>query len=95
MHFLCDATDLKHSVECTLKVKGKSLTTILDEVRFIVNLYSFSLPMVSQANPFFPKLSHFPPPRQGVSVSLGSFKVGSVPGMINEDMLARFICKPA
>ena len=40
MHFLCDVTDLKQSVEATLGVKGKSLTTVLDEVHFIVNLYS-------------------------------------------------------
>ena len=38
----CDAVDLKQSVEGTLKLKGKSLTTVLHEVHFIVNLYSFS-----------------------------------------------------
>ena len=42
MHFLCDAIDLKQSVEGTMKVLGKSLKTILDEVHFIVNLCSFS-----------------------------------------------------
>ena len=51
MHFLFDATDLKQSVESALKVEGKSLTTFLDEVHFIVNLYSFPLPLVPQANP--------------------------------------------
>ena len=55
MHFLCGATNLKQSVEDTLKVLGKSLKTILDEVHFIVNLYSFSLPSVPQVNPSFPK----------------------------------------
>ena len=54
MHFLCDAIDLKHSVE------GKSLTTVLDEVQFIVNLYRFLLPMIPQANPSFPKVCHLP-----------------------------------
>ena len=56
MHFLCDAIDLKQSVEGTLK-------TVLDEFNFIVNLYSF-LPLVPQANPSFPKESHLSPPRQ-------------------------------
>ena len=50
MHFLCDAIDLKQSVEGTLKVSGKSLTTVLNEVHFIVNLHSFSLPLIPQAN---------------------------------------------
>ena len=44
MHFLCDATDLKQSVEGTLEGSGKSLATVLDEVHFIVNLYSFPYP---------------------------------------------------
>ena len=44
MHFLCDAIVLKQSVEGTLKVYGKSLTTVLDQVHFIVNLYSFPYP---------------------------------------------------
>ena len=56
MHFLCDAIDLKQSVEGTLK-------TVLDEVHFIVNLYSF-LPLVPQVTSSFPKVSHSPPPRQ-------------------------------
>ena len=30
----------------------------LDEVHLIVNLYSFPLPLVSQANTFFPKVTH-------------------------------------
>ena len=38
MHFLSDAIDLKQSVEGPLKVQGKSLTTVLDEVHFIVDL---------------------------------------------------------
>ena len=41
MHFLCDAIDLKQSVEGTVKVYGKSLTTVLDKVHFIVKLYVF------------------------------------------------------
>ena len=39
MDFLCDAIDLKQSVEGTLKVLGKYLTTVWDEVHFIVNLH--------------------------------------------------------
>ena len=38
------------------------MTTVLDEVPFVINLYSFPLFLVSQANPFFPKVSHLPPP---------------------------------
>ena len=51
MHFLCDAIDLKQSVEGTLNMEGKSLTTFWDEGHFIANLYSFPLPLVSRANP--------------------------------------------
>ena len=58
--FLCDAIDLKQSVEGTLKVLGKSLKSVLDEAHFIVNLYSLPLPLVHQANPSFPKVSHLP-----------------------------------
>ena len=64
MHFLCDAIDLKQSVEGTLKVQGKSSAIFLDEVHFIVNLYSFSLSLVPLANPSFPKVSNLPTPRQ-------------------------------
>ena len=60
MHFLCDAIDLKQSMVGTLEVYGKSLTTVLDEVHFIVNLYSLSLALVPQANPSFRKVSHLP-----------------------------------
>ena len=56
MHFLCDAIDLKQSVEGTLK-------TVLDEVHFIVNLYSF-LPLINQANLCFPKVSHLSPSQE-------------------------------
>ena len=45
--FLCDAIDLKQSVESSLKVLGKSQKTVLDEV----NLYSSSLPR-SPRQPF-------------------------------------------
>ena len=38
--FLCDVIDFKQSREGTLRVQRKSLTTALDEVHFIVNLYS-------------------------------------------------------
>ena len=38
MHFLYDAIDLKESVVGILKLWRKSLTTVLDEVHFIVNL---------------------------------------------------------
>ena len=64
MHFLCNVIDLKQSVEGTLSVKRKSLTTVLDEVHFIVNLYSFPLPLDLQANLSYPKVSHFSPPWQ-------------------------------
>ena len=42
---------------------GKYLTTVLDEVKFIVNLYSFLLPLLHQADPSFPKVTHLPPSR--------------------------------
>ena len=58
---LCHVIDLKQSLEGTLKVWEKSLTTALHEVYFVVNLYSPPLPLVPQANPSFPKISHFPP----------------------------------
>ena len=61
MHLLCVAIDLKQSVEGTLKVWGKYLTTVFDEVHFVVNLYSFPLPLVPQANPFFPQGTSFVP----------------------------------
>ena len=60
--FFFDATGLKESVEGTLA--RNSLTTVLNEVHFLVSLYSFPLPLVSQANPSFTKVSHLPPPRQ-------------------------------
>ena len=60
MHFLCNAIGLKQSVEGTLEVKGKSLTTVLDEVHVIVNLYSSPVPLVPQARPSFPKLGNLP-----------------------------------
>ena len=53
-----------YKVEGTLSVKRKSLTTVLDEVHFIVNLYSFPLPLDLQANLSYPKVSHFSPPWQ-------------------------------
>ena len=62
MLFLCDAIDLKQSVQGTFKVLGKTLTAVLDKVYFIVNLYSFPLPLVSHENPSFPKVSHLPLP---------------------------------
>ena len=55
---------LERSVEGTLKVYGKSLVTVLDEVPFIVNLYIFSLPCVPQANLSFPKVSRLPPSQE-------------------------------
>ena len=63
--FLCDTIDLKPSVEGTLKLQGKSLTTDLDDVHFIVNPYSFPLLLVTQANSSFPKVCHFPCPLSG------------------------------
>ena len=55
MPFLCDAIDLQQSVEDALKVKGKSLTTVLDEFHFIVNLYSFPLPLVPWQTLLYPR----------------------------------------
>ena len=57
MNFLSNAVDLKQSVECALKVYRRSLTTVLDEVYYKVNLCSFPLPLV-------PQVSHLPSPRQ-------------------------------
>ena len=51
----------KESGEGALKVFEKSLKTVLDKVHFIVNLYCFTLPPVSQANPYFPQVSHLTP----------------------------------
>ena len=58
--FLCDAIDFKQPVEGTLKVLGKSLKTVLDEVHFIVNLYSFPLPRFPQEYHSFFKVSYLP-----------------------------------
>ena len=52
---LIDATDLKQSVEGTLTKLEKPLKTVLDEIHFMVNLYSFPLHPTSQANPSFLK----------------------------------------
>ena len=52
----CDAIGLKQSVEGTLKVLGNFLETVLDKVHFIVNLYSFPVSPLSQANPSFPRV---------------------------------------
>ena len=60
MHLLRDAIDLKQSLKGTIKVLGKSLTEFFDKVYFIVDLYGFPLPLVEQANPFFPMVSHLP-----------------------------------
>ena len=58
IHFLWDAIDLKQSVEGALKVQEKSLTAALNEVHFVVNLYSFSLPLVPQEKILFSKVTH-------------------------------------
>ena len=52
MHLLCDAIVLNQLVEGTL-------TTALNELHFIVNLYSFALQLVPQAKLSFPKASHY------------------------------------
>ena len=59
MHFLCDAIELKLSVEGTLKVLGKSLKTVLNEFHFIVHLYSFT--PCFPGKPFFPHGNSFAP----------------------------------
>ena len=76
MDFLCDAMDLKQSVGGTLKVLGKSLTTVLDEVHFIFNLSSFPLPLVPQSKPFLPQGKSFAPlPGRATSKTPLSFSV--------------------
>ena len=60
MYCLCDTIALKQLLEDTYKVQGKSLTTALDELHFVIHKYSFPLPLVLQANPSFPKVSHLP-----------------------------------
>ena len=70
MHFLCDAIDLKQSVEGNLKVSWKFLATVLDIVRFIVNLYNFPVPLVPQENPSFPMVCHLPLPSRTTSKTL-------------------------
>ena len=57
MHLLRDAIVLNQLVEGTL-------TTVLNELHFIVNLYSFALQLVPQAKLSFPKASHYPILRQ-------------------------------
>ena len=54
MHFLCD------TIYRLPEVLGKSLKTVLDEVHFMVLLYSFSLTTIAQENPSFPQVSQFP-----------------------------------
>ena len=51
----------EQSIEGTL---GKYLKTVLDEVYFIVHLYSSLLPLFLQVKPSFPKLVICLPPRQ-------------------------------
>ena len=51
MHFFTDAIDLKQSAEGTLK-------TVLDEVHFIVNLYSL-IPLVPPGKSFLPQGKSF------------------------------------
>ena len=76
MDFLCDAMDLKQSVGGTLKVLGKSLTTVLDEVHIIFNLSSFPLPLVPQSKPFLPQGKSFAPlPGRATSKTPLSFSV--------------------
>ena len=76
MDFLCDAMDLKQSVGGTLKVLGKSLTTVLDEVHFIFNLSSFPLPLFPQSKPFLPQGKSFAPlPGRATSKTPLSFSV--------------------
>ena len=53
MHFLFNTIDFqKQSVESTLKVLGKSLETVLDEVHFTVNRYNSPIPLVPPRKPF-------------------------------------------
>ena len=61
IHFLYDAIHLKQSMDGTFRVQGKSLITVLDEVHFIVNLYSLLLRLVPHANPSFTKISYLSP----------------------------------
>ena len=80
MDFLCDAIAMKQSMESTLKVQEKSLTTVLDEVHFIVNLYNFPLLMVPQANPFQSHLPRTPKlsPLFLLTIFLGGYLISKV-----------------
>ena len=49
----------KQSMGGALKVLGKSLKTVLDEVRFILNLYSFALPLSAPGKPLLPACKSF------------------------------------
>ena len=74
MHFLYDAIDVKLTVEGTLKVYGKSLTTVLDEVHFIFNLYTPTPGPPSK--PFLPQGKSFAPlPGRTTSKTPSSFSV--------------------
>ena len=58
---LRDAIDVKQSVEVSLKILGKSFETLLDNFHFIVNLYSFPLPLTLPGKPLLSQGKSFAP----------------------------------
>ena len=89
MHFLYDAINLKQSVEGTLNPQGKSLITVLDEVHFIVNLYSFPTTPAPQGKSFLPQGKSFAPseaeqlpkfPTPSFSVNPSLLRMSQLPG---------------
>ena len=58
-HLLENVYNIKASVGGALKMLIKSLKTVLDEVSFIVTLYSFPLSSGPPGKPS-PKVSHLP-----------------------------------
>ena len=93
MYFLCDAIHLQQSLEGTVKVLGRFFLTVLEEVYFVVNLYSFPLPLAPQANSSFPKVSYLPPsqseqrpkPLPSFCVIASFLRISQLPGQNQQD----------
>ena len=60
MYFLCDAMDMKQSVEGTV-TEG----TVLNKVHVTLKLYSV-LHLCPHEDPSFPKVSYLHPPKQNI-----------------------------
>ena len=84
----CKPEGTLKGLEGTLKVYGKSLTTVLDEVHFILNLYSFPLPLVPPGKSFLRQGKSFAPlPGRttsktplSFSVNLSFLRISQLPG---------------